>query len=84
MRVTRKTSENLKDSYCKVANSVASERQRNLMYIEKAKRGFVQELFTHDMKIKLIDSITKRLDVLENRFNKSEEENHLTIASKLV
>ena len=43
-RVARKTSDNLQEEYCRIVHSVATEKQRNMMYIEKAKREFVTEI----------------------------------------
>ena len=44
MRVARKATDNLSEEYCRIVHSVASEKQRNLMYIEKAKKEFINEL----------------------------------------
>ena len=51
----RKTAEHLKEEYCRIVNSVASEKQRNLMYIEKAKRGFIEEINEMNIKVDKIE-----------------------------
>ena len=61
MRVARKTTENLQDAYCSIAHSVTSEKQRNLMYIEKAKREFIRELIGVNIKISDFAGVTLRV-----------------------
>jgi len=56
-RVARKAADNLQQEYCKIVHSVASEKQRNLMYIEKAKREFVSEVTNMSMKVAEIDKL---------------------------
>lgn len=67
MRVARKATDNLQDEYCRIVHSVASEKQRNLMYIEKAKREFISELIQVNIKMAEVENITKRLNMLEKR-----------------
>ena len=43
-RISRKGYDNLQTEYCRIVHSVASEKQRNLMFIERAKRDFVAEM----------------------------------------
>ena len=58
----RKAAEALKEEYCKIINSVASEKQRNLMYIEKAKRGFIEEINEMNLKVDKIDKVKGSFD----------------------
>ena len=53
----RRAAEALKDEYCKIINSVATEKQRNLMFIEKAKRGFIEEINEMNVKVNKIDLV---------------------------
>ena len=53
----RKAAETLKEEYCRIINSVTSEKQRNLMYIEKAKRGFIEEINEMNLKVGKIDDV---------------------------
>lgn len=40
-RVARRAADNLQEEYCRIVHSVATEKQRNLMYIERAKKEFI-------------------------------------------
>ena len=72
MRVARKVTDNLQEEYCKVVNAVASEKQRNLMYIEKAKREFIAELIAVNMKIADFAGVTKRVKAIEDKLEARE------------
>ncbi len=60
-RIARKTADNLQEEYCRIVHSVATEKQRNLMYIERAKRDFVSEIAEINMKVGEIGSIKARV-----------------------
>lgn len=66
-RVSRKAADNLQEEYCRLVNSVASEKQRNLMYIERAKREFVTEITSMSYKVNEIDKIEQKVNVLAQR-----------------
>lgn len=66
-RVSRKAADILQEEYCRLVNSVASEKQRNLMYIERAKREFVSEITNMSYKVNEIDKIEHRLKTLDQR-----------------
>ena len=60
-RISRKASDNLQEEYCRMVQSVATEKQRNLMFIEKAKREFINEMDLMGRKVAEIDSIKARV-----------------------
>ena len=64
----RKAAESLKEEYCKIINSVTSEKQRNLMYIEKAKRGFIEEMNEMNIKVDKIDLVKGSFTRLEEKY----------------
>ena len=64
----RKAAESLKEEYCKIINSVTSEKQRNLMYIEKAKRGFIEEMNEMNLKVDKIDLVKGSFSRLEEKY----------------
>lgn len=64
-RIARKSADNLQEEYCRIVHSVATERQRNMMYIERAKREFVQEITIMNGKVDEIDVIRKEVNVLD-------------------
>lgn len=43
-RIARRSSEDLKEEYCRIVFSVAAERRRNLLYIEATKQEFMKEI----------------------------------------
>ena len=43
-RIARRSSEDLKEEYCRVVFSVAAERRRNLLYIEATKQEFMKDI----------------------------------------
>ena len=64
----RKAAESLKEEYCKIINSVTSEKQRNLYYIEKAKRGFIEEMNEMNIKVDKIDLVKGSFTRLEEKY----------------
>ena len=64
----RKAAESLKEEYCKIINSVTSEKQRNLYYIEKAKRGFIEEMNEMNIKVGKIDLVKGSFSQLEEKY----------------
>ena len=50
-RVARRAAEGLQEEYCRIIHSVASEKQRNMMFIEKAKRAFESEILVMNVKV---------------------------------
>ena len=50
-RIARKSTDTLQEEYCRMTSSVASEKQRNLALIERAKREFVTELTAMNVKV---------------------------------
>ena len=48
-------------------HSVASEKQRNLMFIEKAKREFVTELTNMNLQVREIDVAKQRIREMDAR-----------------
>ena len=50
-RVARRAAEGLQEEYCRIIHSVASEKQRNMMFIEKAKRAFEEEILVMNVKV---------------------------------
>ena len=66
-RIARKCTDNLQEEYCKVVHSVASEKQRNLMFIEKAKREFVTELTNMNLQVREIDVAKQRIREMDAR-----------------
>ena len=79
MRVARKVTDNLQEEYCRIVHSVASEKQRNLMYIEHAKREFIDELISVNEQIGKFSGVAKRVKAIEDRL----EVNEATLAQKL-
>ena len=67
MRVARKVTDNLQEEYCRIVHSVASEKQRNLMYIEHAKREFIDELISVNERIGEFSDVAKRVKAIEDR-----------------
>ena len=64
----RKAAESLKEEYCKIINSVTSEKQRNLYYIEKAKRGFIEEMNEMNIKVGKIDLVKGSFSQLKEKY----------------
>jgi hypothetical protein len=69
-RIARKASDNLQEEYCRIIHTVATERKRNLMYIEKAKGDFINDITHLSQKVKkceeLRDTVNKvKTDQLE-------------------
>ena len=60
-RIARKASDTLQEEYCKITNSVAEERKRNLSYIEKAKKEFITEIVDMGIKVSKFETIEKSL-----------------------
>ena len=48
-------------------HSVASEKQRNLMFIERAKRDFVMEMTGMNVKLSEIDNLKKGFEDLKRQ-----------------
>ena len=82
-RISRKAADNLQQEYCKIVHSVASEKQRNLMYIEKAKREFVNEVTEINFKVNQIDQIKQGMADLEKSFDEKQKELLLQVETKL-
>ena len=66
-RVARKAADNLQSEYCRIVHSVASEKQRNLMFIERAKRDFVSEMTGMNCKLSEIDNLKKGFEDLKRQ-----------------
>jgi len=64
-RIARRAADGLQDEYCKIIHAVATEKQRNLMYIEKAKREFVSEITVMGAKLQAIEKTAARINELE-------------------
>jgi len=73
-RIARKAADNLQEEYCRIVHSVATEKQRNLMFIERAKRELVAEITTVNSKVSEIDSIKQLIKELDLRYQKNETE----------
>jgi hypothetical protein len=50
-RIARKAADNLQEEYCRIVHSVATEKQRNLMFIERAKRELVADITAVNSKV---------------------------------
>ena len=83
MRVARKATDNLQEEYCRIVHSVATEKQRNLMYIEKAKREFITELIQVNIKMAEVENIQKKLSLLEKRLQDKEHQINLSVDMKI-
>ena len=64
-RIARKSADSLQEEYCRIVHSVATEKQRNMMYIERAKREFVAEITVMKAKVEAIDGIRSEVKVLD-------------------
>ena len=60
-RIARKAADNLQEEYCRIIHSVATERKRNLQYIEKAKRDFIEDLTVMNTKVEQAQKLGDRL-----------------------
>lgn len=76
-RVARKCFDKLQDEYCRIVHSVVSEKQRNLMYIEKAKREFQHELTGMAQQVLEIDVAKKKITELDTRMREKEKQMQL-------
>jgi uncharacterized protein YjcR len=60
-RISRRSAEDLKEEYCRVVFSVASERRRNLLFIESIKQEFAKEFEKMVKKVETIDGFAREL-----------------------
>lgn len=83
-RIARKASDTLQEEYCKITNSVAEERKRNLMYIERAKTEFITEIVDMSLKVAKFDRVEKSLTRIMDRQKEIQTEVMLKLDEKFV
>ena len=81
--MARKASDNLQEEYCRIVHSVATEKQRNMMYIEKAKRDFVTEITAMNQKVYSLEEVKKRLLDLDEKNQKARAEMNLLFETRM-
>ena len=61
-RIARKSSDKLQEEYCRIIHSVATERKRNLFYIEKAKQEFIVDLTAMSLKLQKAEALSSKIE----------------------
>lgn len=82
-RISRRTSDDLKEEYCRVVFSVAAERKRNDLFIEATKREFEKDISDLNKKIATMDELDRRISELKELQMTSARDNLLKTETEL-